>query len=51
MQISLIFLTDRVIISGVGGREVDFTLNTFSLPIKTDTIFTKKKKIDTITGC
>lgn len=51
MQISLIFSTAPVITSGVGGREVDSILNTFSLPIKIGSSFTKKKKkIDTIRG-
>jgi hypothetical protein len=51
MQISLIFSTAPVITSGVGGREVDSILNTFSLPIKIGSGFTKKKKkIDTIRG-
>jgi hypothetical protein len=49
MQISLIFSTGHVTTSGVDGREVNFILNTFSLPIKIDIIFTQKKmKIDII---
>lgn len=51
MQISLIFSTAPVITSGVGGREVDSILNTFSHPIKIGSVSTKKKKkMDAIRG-